>query len=382
MSSTRPPEGNDTNDTPESQDSLEVERPKIGINLALEGGGVKGIALVGAIQALEEELEQNKDYFLGSTEARMVGTSAGAIVSTLFAAGYTSSELKKIIGGPEIARFADRSWFGGLPVVGNLERLSGLLFHLGMYKGDYFTDFIRELLREKKKTTFRDFIDPRNAGLRQNRYRLRLVASDITRGRMLILPDDVDSDRYGYDPDDLDVALAVRMSMSVPFVFRPVRLKGRNGVTSFIVDGGLLSNFPIRLFDRPRPGAPEATIGIRLLSDRMHQIRPPFIAFRAAYALASTAQEAHDISDTEELMDLLKWVRVVQINTTKISPFKFELNPFEKELLYVEGYRTMTHQIRLFLEVVRIAQKAAEAAAGTARTVERVTPVRILREHR
>ncbi|WP_433926497.1 patatin-like phospholipase family protein [Sorangium cellulosum] len=376
MSDTRPPGRNEASDTPENPSNAEAERPKIGLNLALEGGGVKGIALVGAIQALEEELEKNKDYILGSAEARMVGTSAGAVVSTLFAAGYTSSELTKIIGGPEIARFANGSRFGRVPVLGSLEKLSGLLLHLGMYKGDYFTDYIRELLREKKKTTFRDFIDPRNGGDQQNRYRLRLVASDITRGRMLILPDDVDSYRYGVDPDDLDVALAVRMSISVPFVFRPVRRTGRNGVTSIIVDGGLLSNFPIRLFDRPRPGSHEATIGIRILSDRMHDIRFPLIALRAAYALVSTAQEAHDISDTEEAMDVLKWFRVVQINTEKISPLKFELSPLQKEMLYDAGYRTMRHQIRYFLEQVRDAQQAAEQAEGLARTVERRVRIR------
>src|SRR5512143_1962650 len=54
----------------------------------------------------------------------------------------------------------------------------------------------------------------------------------------------------GVDPDELEVALAVRMSMSVPLVFEPVRFRNpETKETHLMVDGGLLSNFPVWLFD-------------------------------------------------------------------------------------------------------------------------------------
>ena len=60
----------------------------------------------------------------------------------------------------------------------------------------------------------------------------------------------MDYRRVGLDPDEQPVADAVRASMSIPFFFRPVSLRATSGLTSTLVDGGLLSNFPIDSLDR------------------------------------------------------------------------------------------------------------------------------------
>ena len=73
-------------------------------------------------------------------------------------------------------------------------------------------------------------------------YKLRIIATDITKKKMLVLPQDIKD--YGQDPATLEVARAVRMSMSYPFFFEAVPLNG-----SLIVDGGVVSNFPVELFD-------------------------------------------------------------------------------------------------------------------------------------
>jgi NTE family protein len=73
---------------------------------------------------------------------------------------------------------------------------------------------------------------------------LVLMATDITRGRLLHLP--WDYPRLDLDPDEQLVADAVRASISIPLFFEPVKLSDRT-----LVDGGVLSNFPIEIFDAP-----------------------------------------------------------------------------------------------------------------------------------
>ncbi len=70
-----------------------------------------------------------------------------------------------------------------------------------------------------------------------------------------MLPRDA-REQLGIDPDELEIATAVRMSMSIPMFFDPVvhRNPTNRDDEHVIVDGGLLSNFPIWLFDSP-PGA-------------------------------------------------------------------------------------------------------------------------------
>src|SRR6266567_2905888 len=207
-----------------------MERVQLKVDGVFEGGGVRGIGLVGAISVIEEA---------GYEFVNLAGTSAGAIVATLLAAGYTAAELKQAINSLDFASFQDSPLIGRIPGVG---ALLNLIFHNGLYEGDVFLNLMRKMLAEKQVYTFRDLLLPEFADDDRYRFKVRLIASDISRGRMLILPQDIKD--YGMAPEDLEVALAIRMSMSFPFFFMPVELK-----KSYIVDGGILSNFPVELFD-------------------------------------------------------------------------------------------------------------------------------------
>ena len=92
-----------------------------------------------------------------------------------------------------------------------------------------------------------------------------MIGSEVTSGLMLLLPDALPNyqDKHGnqLDKDTFPIVDAVRMSMSYPFLFRPVELY-QGGQPHYVVDGGLLSNFPIWLFDSPNPKRP--TWGFRL----------------------------------------------------------------------------------------------------------------------
>lgn len=202
-------------------------------DLVLEGGGVKGLGLVGAVLHLMRE---------GYTFPRVAGTSAGSIVAAFLAAGATADELAGIMSRLEYSRVPDRA---GLPGVG--ESL-GLVRHSGAHPGHYVHRFVRDELERLGVRTFADL----------KRRTLVVTTTDITRGRMLRLPWDYES--LGLDPDEQPVADAVRASISIPLFFEPVQLGDRT-----LVDGGVLSNFPIEMFDRPKPRWP--TFGVKVIPD-------------------------------------------------------------------------------------------------------------------
>ncbi len=290
-----------------------------------EGGGVKGIGLVGALSVLEAK---------GYQPASLAGTSAGAIVATLSAAGYSAADLKTIIGGIDFQRFKDTSLIGRIPIAGPIVNI---LAQLGIYEGDYFLKFMRDLLAARGVHTFRDLIDPEFADDPRYRFKVRVVASDLSRGLMLALPQDIAA--YKIAPEDLEVALAVRMSMSIPFFFRPVRLKNPGAASSYVVDGGVLSNFPVDLFDSP--GVPAwPTFGFRLVQPGTppvvrHQIGGPISLLAAMFA---TAMEAHDA----RYIETHNFVRTIAIDSLGIGATAFELTEGQKEALFQSGVAAAT----------------------------------------
>ncbi|UUZ79588.1 patatin-like phospholipase family protein [Paenibacillus sp. P26] len=206
------------------------------INAVFEGGGVKGIALAGAVAAVEE---------LGHVFHQVAGTSSGAIIASLVAAGYKAEEMKLIIEATPFSAFLRRAPIFDTKWIGPLTRL---FIKKGLYSGEAMEQWIYQPLLAKGIKTFGDLPD----------NRLRIIASDISGRKLLVLPGDIA--QYGIDPKRSLVAKAVRMSASIPYFFDPViirksagkRLPGDKFADQFvyIVDGGLLSNFPLWIFDQ------------------------------------------------------------------------------------------------------------------------------------
>jgi NTE family protein len=296
-----------------------MTQTQLRVDGVFEGGGVKGIALVGAASQIEAA---------GYEFVNLAGTSAGAIVATLLAAGYSAAEVKQTINGINFSTFEDPNLIGRIPYVG---ALVDEIFNKGLYKGDVFLNLMRDLLAKKGIHTFRDLIQPEFAGDDRYRFKVRVVASDISRGRMLVLPQDININDYGIAPEDLEVALAVRMSMSIPF-FEPIKLKD-----SYIVDGGLLSNFPVELFDSA--GVPAwPTFGYKLVvsgqADPTHLVQHPISGpISELAALFFTAMEAHDAY----YLSNDKFVRTITIDSLEIGSTDFNLTPAQKEALYQSG---------------------------------------------
>jgi NTE family protein len=303
-------------------------------DLVFEGGGVKGIGLAGAFAAIEQH---------GFVPKSVAGTSAGAITAALVAAGYNSNELDKIVLNLPFASFKDESFLDKLPG----GKAASVLKDLGIYEGKVFEEWIAEKLAAKKKTKFGDIVNP-DADDPDGRWCLRVIASDITHRRMLVLPND--APHLGLDPDDMDIAYAVRMSMSIPIFFEPVQHKNpKTGETHLIVDGGMLSNFPVWLFDckdrdprwptfglmlvEPEPRKP---IGHRIEGDDHGIERGSLLDF--VKSLALTMMAAHD----RMYLDQATYARTIAIPTLGVGTTEFEITPDRVKALYDSGHQAAT----------------------------------------
>ena len=156
-------------------------------DLVFEGGGVKGIGLAGALETLEE-----REY----RPQNIAGTSAGAITAALLAAGYSAAELREIIVSLDYRQFQDRAWEDKVPLI---ERSLSMLLDLGFYEGDRFLAWIRERLEAKGVHTFADLVQDEFADDPRYRSRLQVIASDVTKHELLVLPRD--ATKLGIEPD-------------------------------------------------------------------------------------------------------------------------------------------------------------------------------------
>lgn len=312
------------------------------IDAVFEGGGVKGISFVGAIAEIEKA---------GYTFENIAGTSAGAIIGALLAVGYSSQEIKAELENMNYTFFKDE---GGFSQLGTPGKIISVLFHYGIYQGDYFEDWIEGLLKKKGITTFGQLITEYPE--EKYKYKLQVIATDITDKRVLVLPHDLKE--FGFDPDQFSIARAVRMSMSLPLFFKPVKLADNNGKEHVIIDGGVLSNYPIWLLDDNTSNPPWPTFGFKLMEPNKRQlehgessyIKNPISYFKA---LISTMHQAHDklhISESKGDYD-----RTIGIPTNivtngrekEIKTFDFGIEREESLLLYANG-ETMARE---FLEI-------------------------------
>ncbi|PWU18207.1 MAG: hypothetical protein C5B48_14965 [Candidatus Rokuibacteriota bacterium] len=301
------------------------------VDLVCEGGGVKGIGLAGAYEALEQA---------GYQPQNVAGTSAGAITAALIAARYTADELREVVFGLDYRQFEDKGWEDRVPVAG---RPLSLLLDEGIYEGDRFLDWMRGLLRAKGIETFAqlktEWDDPKYA------YRLQVIASDVSARELLVLPRD--ADKLGLAPDELEVALAVRMSMSIPLFFEPVRVENpQTNHEHVIVDGGMLSNFPVWLFDCADEVEPDwPTFGLLLVEPDPKvpitaRLPAPEHGPRGARGLVGllsgmlhTMMEAHD----RLYLQKEQFARTIPIPTLGVHTTEFDITRERAQELYDSG---------------------------------------------
>jgi NTE family protein len=303
-------------------------------DLVLSGGGVKGIALAGAVAALNDA---------GYRSWRVSGTSAGGIVGAMVAAGLSGVALSEATMRLNYAEVADKVPLDHVPLLGPGLALLG---DDGLYKGDYARAWIGEELARLGVRTFGDLRldDP---GLPPaERYRLVVTCADVTLGRLIRLPWDY-REVYGLDPDEQPVADAIRASMSIPLLFRPAKLTNPDtGVTSTLVDGGVVSNFPIDSLDRTDGEPPRwPTFGITLTADIpgtdgtllprwLHRLLPAPVHLMEGVVTTG-------LMGRDQAYQHRPWVaaRTIVVNSTAAGFTEFSLSGAQVRALHEDGYR-------------------------------------------
>ncbi len=332
------------------------------LNLVLSGGGIKGIAFVGAI----EELEKRYRRF-----GNIAGVSAGALVGSLLGAGYTSRELIRIMKefdfsilkiragdylsvtiNERIARLGSEKgnvsdgdieallYMQDYPELKSLKRhrddfrgvrgnfLSNMIAFSqenAFLDGDLLERWVGQLLANKGIYTFSDFrggivdkVNPRG-------YKVRMTAVDANTGKVIVLPDDIAL--YNIDPDRLEVAKAVRMSSSIPFVFKPcVLMKKENNTLKqhYLIDGGVLDNFPVWLIDSSQGNI----VGLRLEGKEPKELK------QAENMLKKLLSSSHDIGVPKNSYNI---DNIAHIDTGNISFLDFDISPVNTQYLYDQG---------------------------------------------
>jgi NTE family protein len=312
----------------------------------MEGGGIRGIAYGGALAELEKQ-------GVLSGLRRVGGTSAGAIQAALLAVGYSPQEIVEVVNHTPIQRLND----GRLMFFGGGTRL---IKQYGWYRGDELARYLNHLVARKTQRPNLTLSQLHAlAQLEPAHYRdLYTTGTNLTTQRTQVFS-------YETHPD-LRVADAVRISMSIPLYFRAILLDAQGRVVrrptkgqpvDVLVDGGLLANYPIWMFDDvrylPPTLATEApatgpvfnpeTLGLRLdrpaqlaldtLPDGRRQLAPYPVRDFGSYvgALYTVAIENLNPAQPRD------WERTVSISTRGYNPKIKRLSETQKQDLVASG---------------------------------------------
>ena len=328
------------------------------------GGGVKGLALAGALMGFAAHNEKPIKRWVNCA-----GASAGAIIAAyLTVHGDDAVDgLHELLYGTNFKQFED--WVGGSEVLA----IAAIMHTHGLCHGDEFERWFDGVVGGAK---FGDVKTPDG----QN-SRLKVVAVDVTNRQLLILPDDLPryrrpGEKETIDPDSFPISKAVRMSMSIPYFFEPmelvrdyVRCTHRGGTQLWegelvdrldfdaanvdspddlaeceeiheqiatIVDGGTLSNFPVWIFDSATEPK-RLTFGFTLRGGKGigglgHFEHAPWLA-KFALDIFHSAQDAWD----KRFVSQSTRVRTVTVNAGNIATTQFDLRKEQKDMLVANG---------------------------------------------
>ena len=310
-------------------------------NLVFKGGGVRGIAYLGALEVLDK-------YKIVENIERVAGTSAGAIMAAIMALRLSFSETRDLFHTLEISKIPQSSekqkrWF--LPDFAEEENYLRFITKYGWYSSAYFYEWLMEAIGSQcggnGRATFADF---RDRGFRD----LYIVAANIS-----LQQAEVFSAR---DTPDVAVADAVRMSMSIPVFFDALLFDGKSfGSGDYYVDGGLFDNFPTHIFDQPelagrnwsfRDGINWETLGLFLYPEHyLHPADPEIpsnvweylsLAFRNLYHSYELASYQGNTADQ---------YRTIEISDCGIDPtdFEIEIGDAKYTKLYQSGVDAVTN---------------------------------------
>lgn len=304
-------------------------------NLVFKGGGVRGIAYMGALEVLEE-LDVLKNI------ERVAGTSSGAIAATIVSFRKNTSEMIEIFNTLDLQKVPQGAVDGkrkNIILLKNSENYTRLFEKFGWYSSAYFHNWLQSIIADQcngnADATFGDF---RELGFRD----LHIVVSNISRHRAEVFS--------ANSTPNVSVADAVRMSMSIPLFFEALRFDGtRMGSGDYYVDGGLFNNYPIHVFDHPeyakqsrlyQDGVNLETLGLFLFPSNLYDadnVDDPKHLWEYLDLIVRSLNDSRQKSNLAE--NVADKQRTIEISDCGISSTQFDLSPDSKEYrqLFSEG---------------------------------------------
>ncbi len=305
-------------------------------NLVFEGGGVKGLAYSGALKilSLHKILDQLQ---------RVAGSSVGSMAATLVSLGYSPDEIKEIFSTLKESDLIETDYF--------LNKAINLTKEFGIQDGSKLVNLFSRLISEKTGIAFKTFRGLKDLGIGPDLY---IIASNIGTKRSEVFS-------YEHTPD-IPIVDAIRASMAVPFFFKPKEIKRK-----MYLDGGMLLNYPVELFDDAKYVSNAScqldtayyanrnklmntcrvynkeTLGFRLdSSDQIAEFTcatEGSIGEKPRNIFSFTRSVFETLLDAEENRHLHSdnWQRTIYINTLGVRTMNFNLSEKEKKGLVRSG---------------------------------------------
>ncbi|UJH91668.1 patatin-like phospholipase family protein [Antarcticibacterium sp. 1MA-6-2] len=255
--------------------------------LVMKGGGIKGLAYVGAL----EILENHYDF------SWYTGTSAGGITAILLGSGHTIDELKEILSKKNFADFKDANCFVAI---------KNLIIKGGLYEAKSFTKWLEELLAVKLESS--------TAVRLQDLPKKTTVYASRRDKKALIFSSFEDNTK------EKNAAFAARCSMSIPLIFTPQSSEGMR-----VFDGGTQNNFPVEILLENYPNA--NFLGLYLGPETYKKEDESYLT-----ELLAIWTEATDFEVLKKYKD-----NIIVIDPYPIRTTQFKLTDQEKNFLLESG---------------------------------------------
>lgn len=313
-------------------------------NLVFKGGGVRGIAYMGALEVLDE-------YRIIENIERVAGTSAGAIAAAVLSLRLTIPDTRDLFNTLELSKIPQskiktRRW--NLPRFAEEENYRRFITKYGWYSSLYFYEWLMEIIGSQcdgnGRATFGEF---KERGFRD----LYIVAANISRQRSEVFS--------AHHSPDVAVADAVRMSMSIPIFFEALRFDGKSfGEGDYYVDGGLFDNFPMHIFDQPelagrnwsfRDGINWETLGLFLYPDRyLNPAEPedPSHVWEYLSLALRNLYQSHELASYQT--SIVDQHRTIEISDCGIDTTDFDIDVGDEK--YTKLYQSGSNAVRSFFQ--------------------------------
>jgi NTE family protein len=297
-------------------------------HLVLSGGGIKGISYVGSLLELQRNnvLYDEDDKF---RIKKICGVSAGSIIAALLAVGYRPHELLVVMKSINFKEIGN----DGLNC---MYSMVNLVECWGACPGDYIIKLMGELIEQKTGKCDYTIEDLWN----DKAIQLVIVATNITYQKSTYF--------YAKNPikefAEIPIRIAVRMSMGIPIIFKPYFYGD-----AYFVDGGLLDNYPLHVFDGDYPGDSRARLN--LCEPNPHTLG---IKITTASGIESPKQDYNNLfeysvgfintllmENDRRIMIPSSWNRSIILVNPDYPLNKFELTEEEQEAMIEIGKKSV-----------------------------------------